>query len=181
MELLVISDIHGSSTALDKILEIYNSRKFDKIIICGDVLYHGPRNPLPEGYNPKVVAEKLNSIKSELMVIRGNCESEVDEMVLEFPVMGTYSYYNVGEHDVFITHGHKYNRENLPPLKKDSILLTGHTHIPTGDKTNDIYFFNPGSISLPKGGFEPSYGILNSESWTVYGLNSEKILIETKF
>ncbi len=165
MTFFVISDIHGSALALKKTLDIYKKGDYDKLIICGDILYHGARNPLPEGYSPIEVTEMLNRLKSEIIVVRGNCESEVDQMVLEFPMMSDYTQVFIDRHEIFVTHGHIFSPENLPPICDGSIFFSGHTHIPTANIINNIYCFNPGSITMPKGGFEASFGILTPESW----------------
>ncbi|MBN2617280.1 MAG: phosphodiesterase [Spirochaetales bacterium] len=178
MNFFVISDIHGSSEALEKALEIYSKGSYRKLIICGDILYHGARNPLPQGYNPQKVIEILNGISNQIVAVRGNCESEVDSMVLNFPLKADYSYILTSNYDIFITHGHIYSPENYPKLNNGSIFLSGHTHIPVGEKNDEIHFLNPGSISLPKGGFSQSYGILTRDSWEVYDLNTEKSIFK---
>lgn len=172
----VISDIHGSSTSLEAALKIYKSGNFDKLIICGDILYHGARNPLPEGYNPKRVIQILNEVKSDILAVRGNCDSEVDSMVLEFPVKADYSLIITKERELFITHGHLYGPENIPPIKKNCILVAGHTHIPEIQNIDDIYYYNPGSISLPKGGYKASYGVITSSRLEVFELDSGKLI-----
>ncbi len=177
MNFFVISDIHGSSAALNDALEIYHSGDFDRILICGDILYHGARNPLPAGHNPKEVIDLLNALKEELIVVRGNCESEVDGMVLDFPINAEYSHVLTEELNIFLTHGHIYNSDNLPPLKDNSIFLFGHTHIPKAVKVDSIYLFNPGSISLPKGGFTPTYGVLTNDLWEVRDLSSRDLIM----
>ncbi|MGL1891084.1 MAG: phosphodiesterase [Spirochaetaceae bacterium] len=176
MRFLVISDIHGSITAFKKVLAIFNGGDFDKLLICGDLLYHGARNPLPEGYDPKNLSDLLNSVKESLIVVKGNCESEVDSMVLEFPISGDYSHIITPSLDVFLSHGHIYSPENLPALKANTVFISGHTHIPTADKIGDTYCFNPGSISLPKGGFGPSYGLLTENIWEVRDLNENFVI-----
>lgn len=181
MDFFVISDIHGSSSALMKALEIYKKGNFRKLIVCGDILYHGARNPLPEGYNPKEIIEILNDLKGELLVVKGNCESEVDSMVLDFPIKSEYSEIITEKRDIFITHGDKYTVSNPPIYKKGSLFISGHTHIPTAEINEGIYFLNPGSISLPKGGYEPSYGLLNDDKWEVRTLNSSNLLISIEF
>ncbi len=181
MDFFVISDIHGSSTALTKALEIYKKGDFKKLIICGDILYHGARNPLPEGYDPRGVIGQLNEIKSDIIAIRGNCESEVDSMVLDFPITADYSYILNPNREIFLTHGHIFNQEKLPPMKDGSIFLSGHTHIPLADKIDGRFFLNPGSISLPKGGFEPSYGILSTHGWEVSELHQTNVILSCKF
>lgn len=172
MKFLIISDIHGSETALQKVLNIYKECDFNKIIICGDLLYHGARNPLPEGYNPKGVYELLNKNKLNIISVRGNCESEVDQMVMEFPVLGDYSYYTIGDRTIFITHGHTYSPDNMPPLNSGDIFVSGHTHIPVNENVKGINIINPGSISLPKGGWEATYGVLTKDKYELKSLNN---------
>lgn len=181
MDFFVISDIHGSSSALKKALELYKKGDYKNLIICGDILYHGARNPLPEGYDPKGVISQLNNIKSEIIAIRGNCESEVDSTVLEFPITGDYSYILTPFRDIFLTHGHIYNQEELPPIKDGSIFLSGHTHVPMAEKIGELFFLNPGSISLPKGGFKPSFGVLSGEGWEVRDLNKTNVILSCTF
>lgn len=180
MKFLIVSDIHGSESALDRVLEVFSSGSFDKVIICGDLLYHGARNDLPQGYNPKGVLAKLNGIKQTIIAVRGNCESEVDQMVLEFPVMADYSYYAAGSRTLFITHGHIYNPENLPPLNSGDIFLYGHTHLPEVREKEGVILFNPGSISIPKGGNEPTYGIIEDDVITINSLENHRVLANFK-
>lgn len=177
MNFFVISDIHGSETYLKQALKYYNKDNFDKILICGDILYHGARNPLPEGYNPKGVINILNSLKKELITVRGNCESEVDSMVLEFPISSDYSYAHLGLKDIFITHGHLDQFKDKSFLNQGSIFVSGHTHIPVIEEIDGIIMFNPGSISLPKGGFEPSYGIITTKIVEVRSIKDNKALL----
>lgn len=152
MKLMFISDIHGCSLNLEKIKEIYYKDKFDKLIILGDLLYHGPRNDLTDDYNPKKVIDILNSMKEEIICVRGNCDSEVDQMMLEFPITADYSTILVDEKILFITHGHIYNKEQLPKIKSGYILIHGHTHVQTIEAQEEYIYINPGSISLPKQG-----------------------------
>ena len=130
MKLFIASDIHGSEFYCRKMLDCYKNEKADKMLLLGDILYHGPRNDLPKDYNPKAIIELLNNMKDEILCIRGNCEAEVDQMVLSFPVLADYCVIYDGDTTIFATHGHKYNEDNLPPLKKGDILLNGHTHVP---------------------------------------------------
>ena len=130
MKWFIASDIHGSAYYCEKLLEAYKREEADKILLLGDVLYHGPRNDLPEGYAPKKVIEMLNAMKDEILCVRGNCEAEVDQMVLNFPVLADYAILTVEKKMIFVTHGHVYNNNNLPPIKPDDILLHGHTHVP---------------------------------------------------
>ena len=150
MKLMIASDIHGSAFYCEKMLEAYRREKADKLILLGDILYHGPRNDLPEEYNPKKVLAMLNDIKEEILCVRGNCDTEVDQMVLEFPVLAEYGFLYDKGRMFFITHGHKFNPENLPMLKKGDVLINGHTHIPAFDVNETFVYVNPGSVSIPK-------------------------------
>ncbi len=166
MKLMIASDIHGSAFYCGKMIEAYKKEKADKLLLLGDLLYHGPRNELPKDYAPKKVIEMLNGIKDEIICVRGNCDTEVDQMVLEFPIMAEYCILYLDKRMIFATHGHKFNPENKPMLKKDDILLNGHTHIPKCDRTNDFIYMNPGSVSIPKESSAHSYMILEKEfSW----------------
>jgi len=160
MKLLFISDIHGSLYYLKKALEAYNNEKADYMILLGDELYHGARNPLPLEYNPKEVAALLNQYAERIIAVRGNCDSEVDEMVLEFPIMAPYSTVLNNSRRLFLTHGHIYNDSNLPKLSDGDVLIYGHTHVPRADKKGNIFIINPGSVSLPKENSPNTYGIL---------------------
>ncbi|MBQ2957368.1 MAG: phosphodiesterase [Clostridia bacterium] len=150
MKLMIASDLHGSAFYTGKLVEAYRREKADKLLLLGDILYHGPRNPLPEGYSPKDVAEMLNAMKEELLCVRGNCDSEVDQMVLEFPIMTEHCLIYFDKAMIFATHGHVFNEQNLPMLKKGDILLHGHTHVPVCRKHETYTYVNPGSVSLPK-------------------------------
>ena len=161
MQLLVISDIHGSYYYAKKILEIGKRENPDKIVLLGDLYYHGPRNNLTEEYNPIEVSKILNSLKDKLIVTKGNCDAEVDEMISEFPFKENIEI-NVNGYDLFLTHGHKYNIENLPPLGvKIDIMMYGHFHVGFIKEKDGIVFANPGSISLPKENSKHSYLIFN--------------------
>lgn len=150
MKLMIASDIHGSAFWCEKLVSKYREEKADKLLLLGDLLYHGPRNNLPDGYSCKAVIDMLNSLKDNLICVRGNCDAEVDQMVLDFPIMADYTKLSVGKANIFATHGHKFNPKNLPPLKKGDILLNGHTHVPALKEIDDIVYINPGSVSLPK-------------------------------
>lgn len=154
MKWLIASDIHGSEFYCSKLLKAFASEKADRILLLGDLLYHGPRNDLPLDYNPKAVIELLNSHKTSILCVRGNCDAEVDQAVLEFPLMADYALLTLQERTIFATHGHLFNEQNLPPLKKGDILLHGHTHVPCCIKKEDYLYINPGSVSIPK---EDSY------------------------
>ena len=161
MKLLVISDIHGSYYYAKKILEIEKRENPDKIVLLGDLYYHGPRNDLTEGYNPMEVSKILNSLKDKLIVTKGNCDAEVDEMISEFPFK-EYVEMNVNGYNLFLSHGHKYNIDNLPPIGvKIDIMMYGHFHVGFIKEKDGIVFANPGSISLPKENSKHSYLIFD--------------------
>lgn len=150
MKFLIASDIHGSEFYCKKLLEAYKKEEADRLLLLGDILYHGPRNDLPEGYAPKKVIELLNEIKNEILCVRGNCDTEVDQMVLDFPILGEYAVIPVGDKLLYATHGHNFNERHLPPLMKGDILLHGHTHVPKCTQHEDYVYMNPGSVSIPK-------------------------------
>ena len=174
MKLFIVSDIHGSLEDLKKVLALFEKEKADKLVLLGDLLYHGPRNPLPEGYNPKEVATLLNSYKDKIIAVRGNCDAEVDQMVLEFPMRADYSELFIDGHRFFITHGHLYNEDHLPMLNEGDIFMYGHFHKPTAKKENGIVIFNPSSISLPKAGVK-SFGIYENNELKIVSLENEKL------
>lgn len=165
MKLMIASDIHGSAMWCEKLLSAYREEKADKLVLLGDLLYHGPRNNLPDNYSCKSVIALLNDIKDELLCVKGNCDSDVDQMVLDFPIMAEYAYISLGKVNIFATHGHKFNPKNLPPLKKGDILLNGHTHIPACQEIGDVVYMNPGSVSLPKENSHHGYMIFENDSF----------------
>ena len=146
MKWFIASDIHGSAYYCRKMLERYKAENADRMLLLGDILYHGPRNDLPEGYAPKEVIEMLNAMKDEILCVRGNCEAEVDQMVLKFPVLADYAIIDLWNSIIYATHGHIYNENNLPPMKKGDILLHGHTHVPKCVEHEDYTYMNPGSV-----------------------------------
>ena len=161
MRILAASDLHGSLGWTERVLSRFEEEKADKLLLLGDLLYHGPRNDLPGDYQPKKVIELLNNYKDRILAVRGNCDTEVDQMVLEFPIMADYAYIVSGDCVIFATHGHVYNPKILPvSLPEGGILLYGHTHV-AEDRTEGGYrFMNPGSPSIPKNGSVPSYIII---------------------
>ncbi len=171
MKWMVASDIHGSAYYCEKMLTAYRESGAEKLVILGDILYHGPRNDLPKDYAPKKVIAMLNEVADELLCVRGNCEAEVDQMVLEFPVMAEYAVFYIGGTMYFATHGHKFNKENPPCLKEGDVLLHGHTHVvadelckakgPKGEYT--YRYINPGSVSIPKENTGHGYVILTED------------------
>jgi len=150
MKWLIASDIHGSEYYCRKLLEAYDREQADRLLLLGDILYHGPRNDLPKGYAPKMVIELLNARKNSILCVRGNCDTEVDQMVLRFPIMADYAILEAGNRIIYATHGHLYNEQTPPPLKKGDILLCGHTHVPACVEHEDFIYMNPGSVSIPK-------------------------------
>lgn len=164
---MFISDIHGSSYYIEKAISKYKDEKADYMIILGDLLYHGPRNPLPKEYEPSSVLALLNNYKEKIISVRGNCDSEVDQMVLEFPMMNDYTIIFDNNRRIFATHGHLFNENNMPNLEDGDILIHGHTHIPVAKKVNNKYILNPGSISLPKENNPNSYGIMEDNTFCI--------------
>lgn len=165
MKWFIASDIHGSAYYCRKMLERYKVENADRMLLLGDILYHGPRNDLPEGYAPKEVIEMLNAIKDEILCVRGNCEAEVDQMVLKFPVLADYAIIDLGNSIIYATHGHIYNENNLPPMKKGDILLHGHTHVPKCVEHEDYTYMNPGSVSIPKEDSHHGYMTLENKKF----------------
>ena len=162
MKFMIASDIHGSEFYCKKLLESYAKEEADRLILLGDILYHGPRNDLPEGYAPKKVIELLNAMKNELLCVRGNCDTEVDQMVLNFPILADYAVLPVGDNLVYLTHGHNFNEGNLPPMADGDILLHGHTHVPKCVDHGNYVYLNPGSVSIPKEDSWHGYMILEN-------------------
>lgn len=157
MKWMIASDLHGSAYFGEKLVKRFKMEKADRLVLLGDLLYHGPRNDLPKGYAPKELIPMLNDLKNDIICIRGNCDSEVDQMVLEFPILSEYAVLALGEQVVYATHGHVYNEGRMMPLKIGDGFLYGHTHIPEIREKNGYLFLNPGSIALPKGGSPNSY------------------------
>ena len=157
MKVLVISDIHGSGYYAEKIKEINEKEQPDKIILLGDIYYHGPRNNLSQEYEPMKVAQILNSLKDKLSVVKGNCDAEVDQWLVDFPIISEMGCIMIDGISMYITHGHKYNYENKPPMCPHDILIFGHTHVPFAEDCEDGIFINPGSVSIPKEGSKNSY------------------------
>lgn len=173
MKYIVISDIHGSAAALRQALSGYEIHDADGIVLLGDLLYHGPRNDLPEGYAPKETIALLHEWQSCIVAtVRGNCDAEVDQMVLPFLTLTESVLWKPdGNHTFLLAHGHHVDQQLQACSRPPFAILSGHTHIPTAGLKHDIYYLNPGSISIPKGGFPPSYGLLNERSFQVCDLN----------
>ncbi|MGL5434876.1 MAG: phosphodiesterase [Lachnospiraceae bacterium] len=175
MKYMFASDIHGSAYYCRKMLEAYDQSGADRLILLGDLLYHGPRNELPREYAPKEVIAMLNTYKHEIAAVRGNCEAEVDQMVLEFPVLADYAILVLNDLTFFATHGHLYHADAMPPLKKGDILIHGHTHLLTAACQGDHYILNPGSVSIPKGGNPASYAMLDEQTFRIMDFDGNVI------
>ena len=170
MRWMIASDIHGSAKWCEKMLDAWRAAAPERLVLLGDILYHGPRNDLPENYAPKEVIAMLNPLAAELLCVRGNCEAEVDQMVLNFPVMADYAAVPLGKSIIYLTHGHLYGEDNPPPLKRGDILLCGHTHVPALNRHEGFTYVNPGSVSIPKNGSAHSYCLLEDGVLTWFDL-----------
>jgi putative phosphoesterase len=181
MKLLIVSDIHGDLDSLTKVVDAFENENADKILLLGDLIYHGPRNDLPPTYNPKQVINLLNEKRDYLLAVRGNCDTEVDQMVLDFPILADYICICLDGLTIYATHGHKYNVDTPLPFRKGEILLHGHTHLlccqPFGDE--NIYL-NPGSVALPKGNNPRSYMIYENRCFTIKNFDGD-IILEKRF
>ena len=179
MKLMFASDIHGSAFYCRRMLELYKNSGAKRLVLLGDILYHGPRNDLPREYAPKEVIAMLNPLKDELLAVRGNCDTEVDRMVLEFPILADYCLL-VGETRLYATHGHVYNENHLPPLTDGDALIHGHTHLLeakeiTAEDGRRIKILNPGSVSIPKGGNPATYALLEDGVFTILTLDGDVV------
>ncbi len=150
MKMMIASDIHGSAYYCDLLLKAFADEHADRLLLLGDILYHGPRNDLPRDYSPKQVIRQLSPLSDSIFCVRGNCDTEVDQMVLPFPIMADYALLTLGNRIMYATHGHIFHPEHLPPLRKGDILLFGHTHVPELRKAGGCLCLNPGSVSIPK-------------------------------
>lgn len=152
MKIMIASDIHGSEYYAKKLIEAYRASGAEKLVLLGDLLYHGPRNDLPRDYAPKAVIELLNGIAGELLCVRGNCDTEVDQMVLSFPIMADYAVLYLDGRMFYLTHGHRYGVDHFPNVKKGDAIIQGHTHVPMNEVRDGVWCINPGSVSIPKEG-----------------------------
>lgn len=150
MKIMIASDLHGSAYYTERLVNSYKKSGAERLVLLGDILYHGPRNDLPKEYAPKKVIEMLNAISDEILCVRGNCDTEVDQMVLDFPVLADYAVMFVDGRMFYLTHGHKYGVDNFPNIKKGDAIIQGHTHVPMLEDRDGILCVNPGSVSIPK-------------------------------
>ncbi len=180
---LFASDIHGDSECTGMLLEAFEREKADRLLLLGDILYHGPRNDLPEGYDPKAVIRMLNGMKDRISSVRGNCDAEVDGMVLAFPIDAEDKILTLGERTVYITHGHHAGAENPKGVPDGCVLVTGHTHIWANEELErGIHYLNPGSVSIPKGGKDRSYMLYDGslEEFSIRSLSDGRVLSKYK-
>ena len=183
MKLMIASDIHGSAGSCRKMLDQFEKEGAQRLLLLGDLLYHGPRNDLPEDYRPKEVISLLNGKKQSLLCVRGNCEAEVDQMVLQFPILADYALLALNGVTFYATHGHVYNQDHIPPMQNGDVLVHGHTHLlkaertqaSDGERTVEITVLNPGSTSIPKGGNPPTYAILDGREFTILTFEDETV------
>lgn len=173
MKFLIASDIHGSEYFCTKLVDAFHREKADKLLLLGDLLYHGPRNDLPDVYAPKKVIDMLNGLRDKIFCVRGNCDCEVDQMVLNFPIMADYGLIEQCGKTIFATHGHRYNLDNPPLLNKGDVLLHGHTHVPAKIVTNTFVYINCGSVSIPKQNSRHSYLTLENGLFLFKDLDGE--------
>ena len=179
MKWMIASDLHGSAYYCRKMLEAFEREGADRLFLLGDLLYHGPRNDLPQEYAPKEVIPLLNGKKEKLLCVRGNCDAEVDQMVLEFPVLADYAVLPVGRRLIYATHGHIYHVKNLPPLAPGDVLLHGHTHVPAWTEFGQgNLYLNPGSVSIPKEDSPHSYMTLEGNTMQWKELESSAVFHE---
>ncbi len=171
MKLIIASDIHGSAYWCGKLMALMKREQPDKLILLGDLLYHGPRNDLPRDYAPKQVIPMLSQYASRILAVRGNCEAEVDQMVLPFPCMADYALLSCDGLELYLTHGHLCSPDKLPPLGEGTVFLSGHTHVKLDEIRNGIRCLNPGSVSIPKDG---SHSCLLYENGTFTFQNLEE-------
>jgi len=174
MKFLLASDIHGSAKYAKEILRLFEEEQADYLLLLGDFMYHGPRNPLPEQYDPQQVSQLLNSHKEKIIAVRGNCDSEVDQMLLEFPMMDDTNTVPFKNRKVVLAHGHIHHPENLPQnLVTGDIFMFGHIHLPIVKEENGIWIFNPGSVSMPKENHPNTYGILEGDQLLIKTLDGQ--------
>lgn len=174
MKILLVSDIHGSLPALERVLDFYQREHCQLLCVLGDILNYGPRNGLPEGLNPKAIAERLNSMAADIVAIRGNCDSEVDQMLLNFPILSDYSLLIDDGRRLFLTHGHIYNEQHMPTLRTDAFVY-GHTHLWKLERQEGTVVCNLGSVTFPKGGNVPTFGLFDGGRLSIHNLDGTEL------
>ena len=174
MRYLIASDLHGALSSAEKIVELDKKYDFEKILLLGDINYHGPRNDLPLDYAPKKVIPLLNGLAKKIIAVRGNCDAEVDQMVYDFDLLSAIKDYRLLDHRVILTHGHIYHEDDFD-LDEKAIFMYGHTHIPVLEKKKQL-ILNPGSLSLPKGGHQKTYALLDEKGVRIMNMDDEEYL-----
>lgn len=169
LKLLIASDLHGSAYWTRRLVERFQEECFCKLVLLGDILYHGPRNDLPRDYNPKQVIEMLSPLASKIICVKGNCEAEVDQMVLPFDVSSEYATIFDGEADLVMHLHHGHNHQ--PPAARGDAVIAGHTHVPVLEIVDGIIHLNPGSVSIPKGGSINSYAVYQNQHFSIRSFN----------
>ena len=178
MKIIIASDIHGSAYYCRMLLDAFEKEKGDRLLLLGDILYHGPRNDLPKEYAPKEVIAMLNPLKDKILCVRGNCDTEVDQMVLDFPILADYAVIPCGDKLIYATHGHKFNETTPPPLSQGDILLCGHTHVPKNVGCDGFVYMNPGSVSIPKENSPHSYMVFENNGFLWKNLENSEIYMK---
>ena len=181
MKFMIASDLHGSAYYTRQLLDAFQREGADRLLLLGDILYHGPRNDLPRDYAPKQVIAMLSEVKDRILCVRGNCDTEVDQMVLSFPILSDYALISIDGTDIYATHGHKFGKDNPPPLKNGDILLCGHTHVADDCECNGFRYINPGSVSIPKENSPHSYMIFENSTFVwkdLEGNEYKKLIIK---
>ena len=178
MKIMFASDIHGSAYYCRKMLEAFERSKAERLVLLADILYHGPRNDLPKEYAPKEVIAMLNPLRSRIYAVRGNCDTEVDQMVLQFPILADYALLSFNGRTFYATHGHVFNQDHLPPVQEGDILIHGHTHVLKAEQVEaegigKITVLNPGSTSIPKEGNPPTYALLEENVFRIFTFQDE--------
>lgn len=181
MKILFVTDIHGSASSTAKVLSAAKEHGVDYLAILGDTLYHGPRNRIPDGYDPKATAAMLNEWKHKIIAVRGNCDSEVDQMIIQYPMMGDYAWILTDGHRIFMTHGHLWHQEKLPDLEEGDAFVYGHYHWHKAEKHNGVHIWNPGSPTLPKDGTVASYGLYENGMFRIMCLETGNVVAEDHF
>ena len=176
MKILIASDLHGSAHFVRQLMDRIQEEQPDRIVLLGDLLYHGPRNDLPDQYDPKGVTALLNANKNDLLCVRGNCDAEVDQMVLEFPIQADYALFDLDGTTAFVTHGHLFNTSCLPPHKNGDLLIHGHTHVLTVQEKDGMTYINPGSAALPKENNPKTYMVYENGVFEIKTLDGSVVL-----
>lgn len=181
MKLFICSDIHGDKAALTQTLSAFEASQADYLVLLGDLLNHGPRNALPDAYDPLAVAELLNPFAERIIAVRGNCDSEVDQALCQFPMLSEYNQLVIGNRRVFCCHGHTYSPAQLPTLAPGDLFVSGHTHIPIAENRDGFYIMNPGSVAIPRQDWPASFGLVDEHGMKICQLDNQQPILECAF